>query len=589
MSAREPLEGLVFGDFTVIEYLGKKKYLMKCNRCGKTKEAASGNIKANVGVTCSCSKVNIDLTGDIIGDWKVLEYIGHNRYKCRCSCGKIKDVLKVNLLNGSSMSCGHKKNSYGDLTGKQFGEWTVVGKSNYLYDCVCSCGKKARIGSGDLVSGKTKSCGHSYNAFHDISGQQFGHWTVLEYEGNQYYKCQCDCNNRTIKSVRKSDLVSGRSESCGCYRREKAKQTLLGKYGDTAPNKVNNPRSTSQQEALDSKESLIAFIDNLDYTPSTIDLSKELGIGLSRTLVLLHKFEIEDRVIFNDKASQGEKEVADYIRLIYKGEIELRNREILNGKELDIYLPDKKLAIEFNGSYWHSDIVKSKKYHYEKTVACGKLGIRLIHIFEYEWNNPDKQVKIKQLLYHVICNNNVIYARDTEIKHISESEANRFEDMYHLQGRAHSSINLALIKNNDILALLAVDKPRFNNNIQYEIIRICFKADVSIVGGLEKLFKHFIREFNPKTIISYCDLSKFYGESYTRLGFKLMDKPVSDPNYVWVNTSNGQAISRYKTQKRRLVENNLGNRNQTEDDIMRGNNYLKIYDCGNLRFIWNNI
>ena len=196
MSGRIHLEGQIFGDFKVIEYLGNKKYLVSCIYCNnETKELFGHNIRKLFGVTCEKKKEPIiDLVGQKIGDWTVLKKIDSRRYLCRCSCENqtTREVLKVNLMNGTSRSCGHKVNHYGDLVGRTFGDWTVIGKEGYLYKVQCSCKNKtiSLASSSDLMSGKTKSCGHGYNQFYDISGQQFGLWKVIEYLGNQKYKCQ---------------------------------------------------------------------------------------------------------------------------------------------------------------------------------------------------------------------------------------------------------------------------------------------------------------------------------------------------------------------------------------------------------------
>ena len=95
-----------------------------------------------------------------------------------------------------------------------------------------------------------------------------------------------------------------------------------------------------------------------------------------------------------------EEELRDFIKSIYHGEIR-RDRKILNGKEIDIFLPELSIGIEFNGDYWHSPLCgKDKFYHLEKTIACEEREIRLFHVFESVWRNSEKE--IKQLLTDVI-------------------------------------------------------------------------------------------------------------------------------------------------------------------------------------------
>lgn len=581
MSNRVDLTGTLHGDFFIKEYLGKKQYLLVCTLCGETKTMYTANIKKGFGKNCSYKKVEIDLVGQQIGEWTVLEYLGKKKYKCRCSCGTIKDVLKVNLINGTSTSCGHLKQSYGDLTGKRIGEWTVLEKSGYKWKCQCSCGKIGYNMARDMISGRSKSCGHGYNTFESISGKQFGEWTVGNYIGNQYYECKCSCGN--VRNIRKADLLSGATTSCGCLKSVKIKEKLYEKYGDISPNRSRNPRNFDQIQAVLCRENLESFINKLGYKPSSMELSRELGLKLHRTLTLVHKYELDDKITLNSHVSQAEKDIYNYIKSIYKGEIEQSNRKVISPQELDIYIPEKKIAIEFNGNYWHSDIYKDKNYHQQKTFDCAKAGIRLIHIFEYEWNKNEE--RIKQYLRNMILDKNVIYARETEIKEINKIESSEFFEKYHIQGNQGAEIYIGLLHNNEIISVMTFGKPRFNNKYQYELIRYATKHGITIVGGAERLFKYFINNYKPNNILTYTDISKFTGNIYTKLGFKVIN--ISDPNYVWVSFDENNVLSRYQTQKHKLIELNLGTEDQTETEIMESNDYYKVYDCGNLVLEYN--
>lgn len=593
MSVRKKLEGLQFGDFVAIRYIGNKRYLCKCVLCGEEKELYGNNLSNCRGTICSLKKVEIDLTGQQIGDWTVIKYVGNKKYLCRCSCENQteREVLKCNLLNGSSTSCGHNTNRYGDLTGKRFGDWLVLEKEGYKWKCECQCSKKTigYIMARDLVLGKTKSCGHDYNEFVNISGQQFGLWLVLEYIGNQYYKCECQCKNKTIRNIRKADLLSGATTSCGCNKASKIKEALYERYGEVAPNKIKSPRNANQLNAVSSRDNLLKFIQNLSYKPTSIELSRLLNIGLHRTLTLIHDYELDDYIIINDSQSSAEKDIIDYIKKHYKIDVIERDRNVLKGKELDIYIPSKKIAIEFNGIYWHSTVFKDKYYHQQKTIDCAKQGIRLIHIFEYEWLDEKKKNKILKLIDNIISEDyTTIAARNCIIKEIGNTECKDFLDRFHLQESAKFSVGYGLYNNGQLVSVMTFGKPRFNNGFDYEIIRYCTLPGTRINGGAERLFKHFIKDIKPESVITYCDISKFTGNVYTKLGFKpIQPNPITDPNYVWYNVSDNQILHRYDTMKHKLVEQGLGSSEQTESEIMSDLNYLQIYDSGNLRLEWN--
>ena len=88
-----------------------------------------------------------------------------------------------------------------------------------------------------------------------------------------------------------------------------------------------------------------------------------------------------------------EKSIVDFIKTFYNNTIVENSKLIINPKELDIYLPDLKLAIEFNGNFWHSqENGFAKDYHINKSLRCRNLGIRFIHIYEFE--DLDEQKKL---------------------------------------------------------------------------------------------------------------------------------------------------------------------------------------------------
>lgn len=69
------------------------------------------------------------------------------------------------------------------------------------------------------------------------------------------------------------------------------------------------------------------------------------------------------------------------------------NRRILNGLEIDIFVPQLSLGIEVNGDYWHSDKYKSKDYHVNKLNHAENRGVRLMYIREHDWENKQEIVK----------------------------------------------------------------------------------------------------------------------------------------------------------------------------------------------------
>ena len=280
--------------------------------------------------------------------------------------------------------------------------------------------------------------------------------------------------------------------------------------------------------------------------------------------------------------SYKEKEVLDFVKSIYDGEIIPNAHGIIGRKELDIYLPEKHLAIEFDGFYWHSEQKgKGESYHLDKTNACADKGIRLIHIFEDEWNLKQEIVKdrIRSMLG---INQTRIFARKCIVRDIDSKTANVFLEQNHLQGGDNSSIRHGLYHGDELVAVMTFGKPRFSKSYDWELIRFASKCGVNVVGGASKLLNHF-RSSHSGSIVSYADMRYSDGNLYERLGF--MKAGISKPNYWYVKGS--EKLTRYACQKHKLKDV-LGDgfdHNLSEFENMSLNGWTRVHDCGNIVFI----
>jgi hypothetical protein len=184
-------------------------------------------------------------------------------------------------------------------------------------------------------------------------------------------------------------------------------------------------------------------------------------------------------------------------------------------------------------------------------------------------------------------NKEIVYARNTVVKSITSEEAQQFLEKYHLQGAINSEVNIGCLYRNELIGVMTFGKPRFNSNYEWELHRMCWKPDKIITGGLEKMFSYFKKTFNPQSIITYCDVAKFTGNSYYKMNFKLIQpNPITEPNYVWVLQRDNLILSRYQTMKQKLLDQGLGTKDQTENEIMESLNFLKVYDSGNIKLEW---
>lgn len=284
----------------------------------------------------------------------------------------------------------------------------------------------------------------------------------------------------------------------------------------------------------------------------------------------------------NDKryVSQPEHEIRKFISKIYAGKIISGDRKLLNGKELDIVLPDIKLAIEYDGLYWHNDTVVKSDYHLCKTILCEKLGYQLIHIFENEW--LEKREIVESRIKCLLAANNRIFARKCEIKEISYKDSELFLNENHIQGNCVSKWRYGLYYNNELVSIMTFGKSRFKD--EYEMLRFANKKNTNVIGGASKLFSHFTKQHaDIQKIVTYADRRWSKGNLYEKLNFKKVGNTA--PSYFYI--INHKLHNRVEFQKHKLVADGYDS-NKTEHEIMKERGINRIYDCGCIKYEWFN-
>jgi hypothetical protein len=584
--------GEQYNNWKVIDIVSDKECLCECQCDKKTRKIITiYNLESGRSKSCGCTrhKRSKELTGQYFGDWQVIKMLPNRKCLCRCKCGEEKIQYYSNLeKSGDSYKCRHK-----GLVGQQFNNWKVLeelGGGKILCQCQCENQTVKELYKKAVVSGETKSCGclvqkRQLENAKSFIGKQFGEWTVkgIADIDKELYVCECSCEKHTKRIMYKYTLTHGKSRSCGCRQPQHLIQTLNARYGENCSSRINNPREQWQIDTLGNKEKLLSYIQSIGYKPTTKQLADLLDCNVTTLLPKLHQFGLEDYVDICALVSEDELELQNFVKSSCKYKVETNIKNIIPPYELDIYIPEKKLAIEFNGNYWHSTLQKEANYHQKKTIACTKKHIQLIHIFEYEWKNNKES--IKDYIFDRINELNTIYARNTTVTELDVAECNDFIKNNHLQGSINSSIRIGLRNdNNELVCVMTLGKPRFTEEYEYELHRLCYTKHTRVIGGAEKLFRYFIIKYKPSSVITYSDISKFTGNIYTKLGFKVIE--ITKPSYVWVDTNTNNVLSRYQTQKQRLLDLGIGAENQTEDEIMSSHGYLKVYNSGNLKLAW---
>lgn len=343
-------------------------------------------------------------------------------------------------------------------------------------------------------------------------------------------------------------------------------------------------RNSYSTQILKDKESLQKLYDQgltCDQIANQLSSSKAT---ISRWLKI-HNIETRDSNLYDRKIiriSKEENDLYDYIRSIYSGEIVQSNRSILNGKELDIYLPEKNLAIEYNGLYSHyyrphentESLIKGKSYHLNKTLECQKKNIQLLQFYSDEWLL--KREIVKSIISSKLKENSKIYARNCKKIILDTHDKNIFLNENHIQGEDKSKIKLGLMYNDNLVCAMTFCKSRFNSDYEWELSRFANKQGVNVVGGFSRLLKWFRSEYSGN-IVSYADRRYSNGDVYYKNGFEMIRE--NAPSYFYVDKNCLKRYNRMMFQKKLI-----GAYDCTEYEKAREMGYNKIYDCGTICF-----
>ena len=377
--------------------------------------------------------------------------------------------------------------------------------------------------------------------------------------------------------------------------KEKRKDTILSKYGVSSYTMTDDYKKAIKERTI---------LKNVEYykqygirlvkynNPNSVELfcdkcndsyiiTKQLFI--KRVLNNGEEPCLKCNELNYSKSENIVKEFLDELNIHYIP----NDRNILGGKELDIYIPSMDVAIEFNGLYWHSDLHKDNDYHYNKMKDCEDIGINLIQIWEDQWLYKEDIVKsiLKSKLGLI---SDRIYARKCEIRVVSYSDSKDFLELCHIQGNSVSSIRYGLYYNDELVSLMTFGKLRKNlgqksTEVDFELLRFCNLLNTGVIGGFSKLLKHFMETNECESLVSYamCDYSN--GNVYIKNGFKL-DKHTG-PNYYYFK--NKIRYNRFTFRKDVLVSEGY-DKSKTERIIMTERGYNRIYDSGSYKYVYVN-
>lgn len=249
------------------------------------------------------------------------------------------------------------------------------------------------------------------------------------------------------------------------------------------------------------------------------------------------------------------------------------DRSLIKPLEIDIYIPGHNLAVEYNGLRWHSEVYgKGKDYHKTKTDLCREKGVRLIHVWEDDFNR-NQGLELAFLSHQLGSGSfNRVYARKTTVDtEINKQEVRLFLMKHHVQGYTHHTISIGLREEGDLVAVACFTR----REGVWELVRYCTSKHV--LGGLGKLMKAW-----NKSCYTFCDLSRFTGDSYVKAGFVKTSE--LKPDYRYVVNDERQHKFLWRKERIRVKLPEVYRPDLTEKQMMEAAGIRRIWDCGKVRY-----
>ena len=624
----------------------KLKFLCDCDCGTKDKLISCDAILKSNQKSCGCLAIGIKLKtkqkyrsyiGTRYGRLTIKDFIydpetddNHKfMFLCDCDCG-IKDELIscYGIINNHQKSCGctniirlsteERYRSYigtkiSKLTIKDFvfDETATYYQGRFKFLCDCDCGIKDNLFICDsVINLKRKSCGclaigikhETKQKYKSYIGTKHGKFTITDfiydsdadtYDGKFKFLCDCDCGTKNNLILCKSVLYNNQQNSCGCSRSHQSYQNLIN-YCKNNSLKLIDEYTTVKSQVINNNGN-ISTINNAYIFKCLVcntTFSKQLTSFpicpkcnpncASTTEYIISNFLIDNNIIFR------------------KGKIINSISNIKTKVEIDFLIDI--VGVELHGLTTHASSCKSsmineifsskpKNYHLNKLESAKAQNIDLLQFWNTELYQKLKIVK-SIILNRVGKTEHSEYARKCYVKEIDKSMSDQFLENHHIQGSVKSdSVRLGLFhkKTDNLVSVMTFGTARFSEH-DWELYRFATYINCRVVGAAGKLFKHFIRNYNPTSIVSYSDRRLFNsGKLYSTLGFKL--DHISAPNYWYFKRTesehNARLYHRVQFQKHKLSKI-LGvfDPELTEWENMENNNYLRVYDCGNKVYIW---
>lgn len=278
------------------------------------------------------------------------------------------------------------------------------------------------------------------------------------------------------------------------------------------------------------------------------------------------------------RTSHGQQAIADHIsELGFR--VQQNVKDLISSGEIDVYVPDCNLAIEYCGVYWHSERTnRGRHYHATKYKECRNHGIQLLTIFSDEWET-NQELVLRTLTHKLGKSIEKIYARTTFIKELSTPDRRCFLNQNHIQGDAASTKSYGLYYANKVVAVAAF-KCRDRADQAWELVR--YATSINVVGGFSKLLHHFCSSNNWTTIVTFADNRWSDGELYIKTGWVYDGSLAPDYTYCPDNKSRVHKFNYRHSMLGRLLETYDNTKSEYQNCLT--NNIYRVWDCGKQRY-----
>ena len=415
---------------------------------------------------------------------------------------------------------------------------------------------------------------------------------------NRFCSLKCSANSVSVREKTSSTNLTRYGSECSLNNEQvlkKAVSTRVKKYG--VPHVLQNPViKTKQQKTMMEKYG----VPNYNYINKQIpieltdydwlknqhhDLGKSLtqiarDLNVDPTTVSRYASDVNLH-IKHTFSSTGQTELTEWLRQNRDLMIFENDRTLIPPYEIDIYVPESKLAIEYCGLFWHSDIHNriNRNYHKNKYTLCADKEVKLLTIFEDEWKFTKDIVK-RTILHKLRMDTDRVHARKCEIRSVTNQTRRVFLEEHHIQGDGRGSVNLGLFFNDTIVAVMTFIR---QSSGVFTLNR--FATSVGVVGGFSKLLKHFCKTFDWNKIETFADLRWSSGELYSNQGFTIDN--VLPPEYRYV--VGDRRVHKFNFRRRHLDKRLKDfDPSLSEQQNCINNGLGRVWDCGLIKFIMEN-